>query len=501
MGEKFNLLQEKLKLIANMNSIGGLLGWDQQVKMPRGAVEARASQLEALTLLVHPLATSAELGELISEAEAELNGADYDSDEASIVRIARKDYDDQVKYPTEFVAEMNREVILGHEVWAEARAKNDFASFLPTLRKIIDLKKRAADYLGYEDHPYDALLSEYDRDLKANEVRTIFDQHKAQIVPLIEAIKANHDTVDDSVVHRHFDVNKQEQFGREIIKTLGFDFNRGRTDVSVHPFCSSFSRTDVRLTTRFYPDFLNPALFGLMHEAGHGMYEQGVGANLAGTNLESGTSLSVHESQSRMWENIVGRSLPFWEWAYPSLQSTFPESLGDVDLNTFYKSINRVKPSFIRVEADEATYNLHIMLRFELEMDMISGNVDLAKLPQIWAERFESYIGVVPPNDSEGVLQDVHWSSGLVGYFATYALGNLLAAQYFNQALKAHPNLMGEFAQGKFDTLLTWLNQNIHVHGRKFTTNELTQRLVGEGINQQYYADYLRQKYTSIYGL
>ncbi|MCA9905348.1 MAG: carboxypeptidase M32, partial [Anaerolineae bacterium] len=279
------------------------------------------------------------------------------------------------------------------------------------------------------------------------------------------------------------------------------DMQRGQQSVSVHPFCTTFARGDVRITTRFDSKWLNPALFGMMHEAGHAMYEQGVGAFLDGTPLGGGTSLGVHESQSRMWENIVGRSRGFWMWAFPFLKQYFPTQLEGVDAESFYKAINKVERSFIRVEADEATYNLHIMVRFELETGVVSGKIKVADLAREWNDRFESYFGVVPPSDALGVLQDVHWSSGLMGYFPTYALGNLLSVQYYNRALKDHPSIPDEIAQGKFDTLLHWLNENIHQHGRKYTSDELTQRVTGEGIQSNDFIAYLEGKFGDIYGL
>ncbi len=303
------------------------------------------------------------------------------------------------------------------------------------------------------------------------------------------------------MLHQRFDIPKQRAFGVMVVSAYGYDFNRGREDEVVHPFCTTFSQGDVRITTRFNPDFFNPALFGTMHESGHAMYEQGVDPSLEGTPLSRGTSLGVHESQSRMWENFVGRSKPFWNWAFPKLQDTFPDQFKGVNADQFYRAINKVQPSYIRVEADEATYNLHIMLRFELEMDMIAGKIAVNDLPEAWNEMFQAFLGVTPPTDKVGVLQDVHWSNGLIGYFPTYALGNLLAAQYYQKALQDRPSIPDDIANGKFDTLLGWLRENIHRHGRKFTAEELTQRITGESIDCKYYMQYLQNKYGEIYGL
>lgn len=501
MGEKYQELVTFLEDIQNLGTIGGLLGWDQQVMMPAAAAPRRAAQMATLSRIQHEMATSEKAARLIEEAEREMAGADYDSDEASTIRVAKKDYEEATKLPTEFVAEVARARATAHNVWTQARANNDFRSFQSTLEYLLELKQREAEYRGYTEHPYDALLGQYERGMLASQVKAIFDEHKPPLIKLIAEIKKHSHKVSNAVLHQHYDIDKQRQFALDVVKAFGFDFERGRQDVAVHPFCSGFSRGDVRITTRFYEDFLNPSLFGMMHEAGHGMYEQGIPEQLDGTILGTGTSLAVHESQSRMWENIVGRSRGFWEWAFPKLKALFPEQLANTDVDAFYRAINIVEPSYIRVEADEATYNLHIMLRFELEMDMVAGKVKVSDLPEEWNDRFEAYLGIEPPTDREGVLQDIHWSMGLMGYFSTYALGNLLAAQYYRKAIEERPSIPDDIANGKFDTLLTWLNENIHKHGRKFTSDELTRRLTGEGIQQRYYMEYLEKKYGEIYGL
>jgi carboxypeptidase Taq len=501
MTEKYQQLVSHLSEVHNINMAGAVLGWDQQTQMPPGGAEARAVQLATLSRIGHEMFTGDETARLLEDAAGELDGADYDSNEASMVRVVQQDYAELTKLPADFVAEQTRVTALAHEVWAKARANNDFKSFQSALERILELARQQADYLGYTDHPYDALLDQYERGITTAQVKEIFDGHKPQLVELIAAISHNADKVSDAVLHQEFDVDSQRQFATDVVTAYGFDFTRGRQDVAVHPFCTHFSHNDVRLTTRFHNDFLNPALFGLMHEAGHGMYEQGIGDSLEGTPLASGTSLGVHESQSRMWENLVGRSREFWTWALPRLKAIFPSQLGNVDLDTFYKAINKVQRSYIRVEADEATYNLHIMLRFELETAMLAGTLQPADLPEAWNELFESYFGVTPPTDTLGVLQDIHWSAGLMGYFPTYALGNLLSVQYFNKAIQQHPSIPDEIAEGKFDTLLNWLRENIHQHGRKFTSDELTRRVTGESIQSRDYIQYLQTKFGEIYGL
>jgi carboxypeptidase Taq len=501
MAEKYQALVRHLRDITNLNHASGVLEWDQQTQMPPGGEEARASQLATLARISHEMFASDTTARLLEDAAAELDGTSYDSDEASMVRVTQLDYEEAIKLPAEYVGAVSEATSLAHAVWAKARQDNQFQSFQGALQKIIDLMIQGADYLGYPDQPYDAMLNRYERGITTTQVKEIFDAHKPQLVALIAAIRENAAQVDDSVLHQPFDISKQRDFALDIVRKFGYDFNRGRQDESVHPFATNFSSGDVRITTRFLEDFLNPALFGMMHEAGHAMYEQGVGIALDGTPLGGGTSLGVHESQSRMWENIVGRSKPFWDWALPKLKAAFPEQLGNVDLDTFYKAINIVKPSFIRVEADEATYNLHIMLRFELESQLVAGKVKVSDLPEEWNDRFESFFGITPTSDKVGVLQDIHWSMGLVGYFPTYALGNLLSAQYYNKAIQDRPSIPDDIANGKFDTLLTWLNENIHQHGRKFNTDELTRRITGESIQSRDYIAYLQSKYSEIYGI
>jgi len=501
MGEFYDKLTARLKDIHNLEMAAAVLEWDQQVNMPPQGAEARGDQLATLSRMKHELFIADETQHLVEQAAHEVNGVSYDSTEASLLRVVQHDLEQATKLPAEHVAEISRVTTVAHNIWAAARANNDFQSFESTLQQILDLTLQSADYLGYESNPYDALLDSYDRGMTTERVKSLFDGHKAELVDLISAISEVEDRVSDEVVHREFDLEKQRDFGQRMVTAFGFDFERGRQDVAVHPFMINFSRDDVRITTRFEHNFLNPALFGTMHEAGHGMYEQGISESLGGTVLAQGTSLSVHESQSRMWENLVGRSKGFWEWAYPQLQATFPDTLRDVDMETLYKASNKVEPSFIRVEADEATYNLHIMLRFELENDLINGRVHVADLPKEWNERFEAFLGIIPPTNKLGVLQDVHWSAGLIGYFPTYALGNLLSVQYYNAALQQHPNIPDEIASGKFDTLLTWLNENIHQHGRKYTTDELTKRATGQEMDSAPYIAYLRTKFGEIYDL
>lgn len=499
MGEKYQALRQRLETVHNLDMSGAILDWDRETVMPPLGDGARARQLATLARLSHEIFTSQETARLIEDARSEIDGAAYDSDEASFIRVAQRDYDQKIRLPAEFVSERARITALAHNVWAKARANSDFVSFQPMLEQIMDLMVEGASCLGYTDHPYDALLNSYDEGLTTRLVHSIFEAHRPALVDLIAAVRAA-PQIDDSFLYQDFDIDKQRQFGLKMTEAFGYDYQRGLQAISVHPFCTHFSSNDVRITTRFDPEFIGSALFGFFHEAGHGMYEQGVAQNLDDNILNGGTSLSVHESQSRMWENIVGRSKEFWSWALPQLQEVFPQLQG-IELDKFHRAINTVRNSFIRVEADEATYNLHIILRFEIEQDLVAGKLAPKDVRDAWNSRFEQFFGMTPPDDAQGVLQDVHWSAGLVGYFPTYALGNLLSVQYYNQALKAHPNIPNEFAQGKFDTLLGWLNTNIHQHGRKYTTEELTQRVTGETMKSNAYMTYLKDKYTEVYGL
>lgn len=499
---KLQELKTHLADVIHLQHAAGVLGWDQQTYMPPGGAEARAEQLATLSRLAHEMFVAETTGALLEQAAAEVDGAGYDSDEAALVRVVQHDYDLATRVPTKLVEEIARTTTLAHEVWAKARQANDFASFAPMLDKIYDLMRQQADALGYEDRMYDALLDQYEPGMKTAQVEALFAELREELVPFVAAIFERLDAVDDTPVKLNYDVDKQAEFGLKVIEQLGYDMTRGRQDKAVHPFTTEFSINDVRITTRYQEDWMPAALFGSIHEAGHAMYEQGSDPRLEGTMLAGGTSLGVHESQSRMWENLVGRSRGFWQYFYPDLQKLFPEQLGAVNLDAFYKAINAVSRSLIRVEADEVTYNLHIMLRFEMENDLLEGKLAVNDAPDYWNAKMESYLGITPPdNGKHGVLQDVHWSSGLVGYFPTYSLGNFLSVQYWDKALADVPSIPDDIASGNFATLLDWLRANIHVHGRKYWPTELTERVTGEPIQVRSFMRYLKDKYTPIYDL
>jgi carboxypeptidase Taq len=499
MEEKIKQLRENLAEIMDLTFTMALLSWDQQTYMPPGGAEARGNQLSLLGRLVHERSTSPELGKLLEDLKPYAASLDPDSDEARMVKVSKRAYDKSVRVPTRYVVELAQATTLGQQAWVEARSKSDFSIFLPHLEKIVALRQEYASFFPNFEHPYDALLDDFEPNMKTSDVKTIFDGLRPKQVELIKAISGK-PQVDDTFLHQPFDEKKQLDFGVEVITKFGYDWNCGRQDKAAHPFTTEFGIKDVRITTRVNPDFLNPMLFGTMHECGHALYGQGVAPELERTGLEGGASLAVHESQSRMWENLVGRSLPFWEHFYPRLQEVFPQLAG-VPLEKFYKGINKVQPSFIRVEADEATYNMHIMLRLEMEIAMLEGKVAVKDLPSLWNTKMKEYLGVTPPNDAKGVLQDIHWSGGSIGYFSTYALGNLVSVQLWEKINQDHPELVDQIRQGKFETLLGWLREKIHRHGGKFEPQELVQKVTGSKIDPAPYVRYLTKKYSEIYQL
>lgn len=500
MGKHIDRFRDLLEEVVDLNAAQAVLSWDQQVFMPPGGTPARAAQLATLRSLAHSKFTGSEMIDALEAARTELAELDPDSTGTRLVTEIGRLIEKQRKVPKEWVAEFARLTTLAHETWEKAKTEDDFASFAPELDRIFSLRRDYADFFKPYDHAYDPLLDDYEPGMKASQIDGLFERLRQEQVELVAAI-AEVGPADDSALHQHFEVDRQWAFGEKVIKAFGYDFDRGRQDKSPHPFTTSFAIDDVRITTRFQEDFLSPALFATLHEAGHAMYEQGVSPDLGRTPLAEGTSLGIHESQSRLWENLVGRSLPFWTHFYPFLQKTFPTQLGEVDLETFHRAVNRVEPSLIRVEADEATYNLHIMLRFELEKALLVGDLTVNDLPAAWNDKFQEYLGIVPPNDSTGVLQDIHWSSGYIGYFPTYSLGNLIACQWWQVIRRAMVDLDSQIERGQFGELLGWLQENIYRHGKKFKPVELIERITGEGLSAGPYLEYLRGKFGKIYNL
>jgi len=498
---KLQELKTRLLEIGDLNHINALLGWDQSTYMPAGGAEARGRQSALMAQMAQEKFVDKEIGNLLDDLQNYEESLPYDSDDASLIRVTRREYERALKIPPEFIGELNEHAAAAYQAWAEARPANDFAKVRPGLEKTLDLSRKLAEYFPGYEHISDPLIDFADFGMKASSVRTLFASLRDELVPIVRAITSQ-PAADNSVLHKHYPETDQLAFGAEVVKQLGYDFNRGRIDKTHHPFMTKFSLGDVRITTRVKEDDFGDCLFSNMHEAGHAMYEQGIDMSYEGMPLGGGTSAGVHESQSRLWENIVGRSHGFWEYMYPSLQAKFPEQLNGVSLSTFYAAINKVEKSLIRTDADEVTYNLHVMLRFDFEVQLLEGSLSIRDLPEAWHERFEHDFGIVPPNDSDGVLQDVHWYAGVIGgSFQGYTLGNILSAQFYNSALKAHPEITDEIAQGKFSTLHGWLRENIYRHGSKFTAPEIVERASGSELTIEPYIDYLKTKYGALYTL
>jgi len=497
---KIEQLEALTRELGAIQRASAVLGWDAQVNMPAGGAEERGFQLGVLAELSHKRFVNDETHNLIVAAETEAASLDPDSIQARLVKYCRRDYDKATRVPAAKVAEFAQVTAVSQEAWARARSENNFAAFLPHLERVIELRREYASYFAPYDHVYDPLLDDFERGMKTAEVQAIFNQLRPVQVELVHAIAARPE-IENSFLYQNYPEQAQWDFGVEVATRMGYDWNRGRQDKSAHPFTTSFGLGDVRITTRFDTGYVGSALFSTMHEGGHALYEQGFDPALRGLPLADGASMAVHESQSRLWENLVGRSLAFWKFFYPRLKEYFPTQLANVDLQTFYRGINKVKPSYIRVEADEATYNLHIMLRLELEIALMEGSLKPADLPAAWNARFQEYLGLTPPTDKVGVLQDVHWSHGLIGYFPTYALGNLVSCQLWEVLQQAIPDLESQIEHGELGALLAWLRQNVHTHGSMFEPQELVQKITGSRIDPQPYMRYLKTKFGQIYGL
>ena len=496
--EKLDQLKEKVREITYLGRAAAVLGWDQQTYMPSGGAEDRGNQLAVLGSLTHRMFTSPEMGQLIEDCKPIVASMDPDSDDACLVRMLDKNYKKNTRVPTEHVAEFAQVTTLAQETWARARAASDFAAFRPYLERIVELRRQYASFFAPYDHVYDPLLDDFEPGLKTGDVQAIFGALRPQQVEIIQAITAR-PQVDDAFLHRTYPEQGQWDFGVDVITRFGYDWNRGRQDKSAHPFTTSFGIGDVRITTRFDPERSASALFSTMHECGHALYEQGIDPILAGLPLADGASMAIHESQSRMWENLVGRSLPFWTFFFPRFKERFPAQREGVDLQNVYRGINKVEPSLIRVEADEATYNLHIMLRLELEIALMEGSLEVKDLPEAWNAAYLENLGIAPENDADGCMQDVHWFGGTIGgAFQGYTLGNILSAQFFEEARKALPGIHDDMRRGSFAGLHGWLRENIYRHGSKFTAPELIERVTGRGLDIGPYIRYLREKYGKL---
>jgi carboxypeptidase Taq len=491
----------RFKEYSLLGSCASLLGWDERTYMPRQGATLRGDQMALVARLMHELLASPEMGHLLSTVEASDLVRDAESVAAVNVREVRRLHNRAVKVPKELVEELARVTTHAQQVWQQARQASDFPAFRPWLEKIVRLKREEAEAVGHKGVPYDALLDEYEPGATTAEITRVFADLRAKLTPLVGAIVQSGRRPRTDILERNYPVDRQQVFGQAAASAVGFDFDAGRLDVTTHPFCSGLGPGDCRITTRYNARHFNEAFFGILHEAGHGIYEQGLDPQHSGTPMGMAVSLGIHESQSRLWENQVGRGRAFWEHFFPRARQVFLEALRDVSLDEFLFVINDVRPSFIRVEADEATYNMHIILRFELEQALINGDLPAADVPGAWNEKFAQSFGLTPPNDAQGCLQDIHWSGGGIGYFPTYTLGNLYAAQFMEAARRDLGDLDADFRRGEFGRLKGWLNEKVHRPGHRYRPAELCRRVTGRPLDHQPLLAYLRGKYGPLYGI
>jgi len=501
MNDALQELKQRLLEIDDLRSAAALLNWDQSTYMPAGGAPARGRQIATLSRLAHEKTVDPAIGRLLDRLAPVERDLSYDSDDASLIRITRREYERAVRVPPEFMAVFFEHLSAGYDAWTRARPANDFAAVRPLLEKTLNLSRQLADYFPGYQHIADPLIDFADYGMQASSVRAVFAELRRQLTPLVEAITAQ-PPADDSCLRQRFPEDRQLAFGQQVITRLGYDFGRGRQDKTHHPFMTKFSLGDIRITTRVKENDLGEALFSTIHEAGHAMYELGIDSAYEGLPLAQGTSAGVHESQSRLWENVVGRSWPFWQFFYPRLQAAFPEQLAGTPLEAFYRAINAVRRSLIRTDADEVTYCLHVIIRFDLELDLLEGKLAVRDLPEAWRARYAADLGIAPPDDKDGVLQDVHWYGGMIGgAFQGYALGNIMNAQFYQAALAAHPGIPDDMTRGEFGALHGWLKDNLYCHGSKYTANELLQRVTGGPLDVGPYIAYLRAKYGALYAL
>ena len=500
--DAYNELIKKTKEVSLIASCYAVLDYDQQCFMPPKGAQYRAAQTSMLAGLAHEKFTDPKINDLLAAVEGSDLVKDPESVEAVNVREIRREYDKETKLPKELVEEFSKTTSLAHAEWVKARKESNFKHFEPWLAKVLDLTLKKAEAYGYEGEPYNALLDNYEPGATVDDVVGVFEDLRNELVPLVAKIKDAKKKPDESIIERTYKTDLQAIFGEIVAASLGYDFEAGRLDIAAHPFTNGLGVGDTRITTRYNPHRLNDALYGTMHETGHALYEMGIDKEThSGTPMGESTSLGIHESQSRLWENQVGRSKEFWVYYLPIAKRIFRDALKGVELDDIYGAVNYVKPSYIRVEADEATYNLHILLRFEMEREMLNGNIKAADVAGEWNERFKKYLGIEVDKDANGCLQDVHWSMGLIGYFPTYTLGTIYSAQFFAQANKEMPDLMEQFKVGNFLGLREWLRENIHKHGQRYRANDLCKKVTGETISHKPLMDYMNKKFGEIYGI
>lgn len=495
--ELYQEYKELAQKAADINYASAVLGWDQEVFMPEKGFEHRGRQLATLGAMAHDIVTSERYGNILSELSGR---GDLSVAEADNIRLSKEDYDKHSKVPAALVEKMSMQVSKSYSVWIQARRENNYALYAPELDKMLSLKKEEADFVGYKEHVYDAMLDDYEKGATVSMLNPIFDEVKEKLPVLLDKIKAA-PQIDDSFLRRNYPRQGQWDFSIDVLKGMGYDFEAGRQDISEHPFTTSFSPQDVRVTTRVDENDFASLFWSSIHEGGHALYEQGLSSDYYGLPLGEAASLSIHESQSRLWENCVGRAMPFWKHFYPRLQQQFPSQLNDVSVDAFYKGMNKVQPSLIRTESDELTYHFHVMIRYEVEKALFENTVSVKDLSAFWNEQYQKYLGVSATNDKEGVLQDVHWAHGSFGYFPTYSLGSFYAAQFYKQATKELNGLEAQIANGEFTDLLEWLRKGVHQYGRKYRSEELCNKLTGQGLSFAAFMEYATEKYTGIYGL
>ncbi len=493
--EKYEDYKKHMQRLADVRNALAVLQWDQETYLPVKGADFRARQIATLSELAHDLATSSTLGEMLGNLQ-DVSGLAPAAQKN--ISLTREDFDKQKKYSGAFVRLMSETISKSFGAWIDAKKANRFALFERDLDALVILKKEETAMLGYEAHPYDALLNEYEKDCTV----ALLDKTFNGVAPRLRALLGKIQKaapVRDEFIYKHYPKQQQWDFGMKIIRDLGFDFEAGRQDISEHPFTTSFNKDDVRITTRINESDFNSMTWSCIHETGHALYEQGLEGSEYGLPSGEYASLGIHESQSRLWENHVGRSYAFWQFHYPSLQAVFPGPLQEIPLETFYRGINQVKPSLIRTEADELTYHFHVMIRYDIEKQIIEGNLRTADIPARWNELYKTYLGVDVPDDARGCLQDVHWSHGSFGYFPTYSLGSFYAAQFFRSAGKAIPALEKNMASGNTSDLLAWLREHIHREGRLYASEAICHKATGENLNIDYFMEYVQDKYSKIY--
>ncbi|MFW6214309.1 MAG: carboxypeptidase M32 [Alkalispirochaetaceae bacterium] len=502
--EKLERLKSLDREALRLGEAGEILRWDQETYMPEEAIEARSEQVALLESLAHERESAEEVGRLLEElgstTETPLGDASLPAGERAFLRAKRRSYDLSTKLPSDLVRRFAEVTSRAQAAWVKAKGADDFEEFRPHLEEILRLSQEKAERFGYQEQIYDALLDQFEPFMKTSEVEALFSGLRSSLVGLVEAIRER-PQIDDSMLRHSFPVERQETLGYELLNQLGYQFNRGRLDVSAHPFTTTLGPHDVRITTRYHEDLFASALFSTIHEAGHALYELGVAGEYHNTLLARGSSLGIHESQSRLWENMIGRSRQFWSHWFPRLTELFPRQLSGVEPEAFYRAINRVEPSLIRIEADEVTYSLHVILRFQLEVELMRGELEVKDLPEAWNATMEKLLGVIPPTNALGVLQDVHWSMGAIGYFPTYALGNLYAAQFLHTLTGEIPEVWEQVEQGNLSSVLHWLREKIHRHGSAKSPAELIREVTGSALDPSHFVRYLQSKYGELYGL